>query len=492
MTKIKISSILLYIFLFEALSFLGFLFPEIRQISFFAIIFLFLIACLKDLKFGFLILLAELFIGSKGYLFYFESNGLIVSIRIAFWLIILSVWLAKEISSADIKKYAKILPAHWIVFFIFIGWGVLNGFFQNNSFENIFFDFNNWLYFALIFPLFSAFKTKKDLTLIWEVFLASIIWLILKTFFLLFLFSRNIPELIEVFYRWVRSSGVGEITLIENGFYRIFFQSHIYNLVAFFALGALILKKIDEKKIFNKQNVKYHLLFIANLSIILISFSRSFWVGLSVALFCFAVCVAWWFGWKTLLKITGIVLLSSGLSFVLISAVVNFPYPPPLSDYSASSLISERAKRTSDEAAVSSRWNLLPELWNEIKKAPIMGSGLGTVITYESSDPRVLETTADGKFTTYAFEWGWLDIWLKFGLLGLLAYLVLFFKMLVGGLFLFKKDRDDFEYLILGLLIGLISLMSVNFFTPYLNHPLGIGFLILLFLTLNIRFLKNT
>ena len=31
--------------------------------------------------------------------------------------------------------------------------------------------------------------------------------------------------------------------------------------------------------------------------------------------------------------------------------------------------------------------------------------GFGTSVTYETSDPRALETNPDGLFTTYSFEW---------------------------------------------------------------------------------------
>ena len=57
---------------------------------------------------------------------------------------------------------------------------------------------------------------------------------------------------------------------------------------------------------------------------------------------------------------------------------------------------------------------------------------------------------------------------LKFGLLGTLIYLILVFKILKK---LFKVN--------LGFALALIILLIVNIFSPYLNHPLGIGFVIL-------------
>ena len=122
---------------------------------------------------------------------------------------------------------------------------------------------------------------------------------------------------------------------------------------------------------------------------------------------------------------------------------------------------------------MSSRWALLPELLNNIKQAPILGKGFGTTITYKSSDPRVLQSSATGKYTTYAFEWGWLDVWLKLGIVGLLAYFVLIAKICITGL------RQNNNFINQGVIIGFIVIISVSMFSPYMNHPLGIGYLIL-------------
>ncbi|HMB66045.1 MAG TPA: hypothetical protein VKO42_04160, partial [Patescibacteria group bacterium] len=124
----------------------------------------------------------------------------------------------------------------------------------------------------------------------------------------------------------------------------------------------------------------------------------------------------------------------------------------------------------------SSRWNLLPKLWSEIKETPILGRGFGTTITYRSNDPRVLESTADGQYTTYAFEWGWLDIWLKLGFFGLFCYIFLIGKIILDGL----TNKDLFRSaLINGVIVSLAVIAVINFFTPYLNHPLGLGALML-------------
>ena len=110
-----------------------------------------------------------------------------------------------------------------------------------------------------------------------------------------------------------------------------------------------------------------------------------------------------------------------------------------------------------------------------VQSYPILGSGFGTTVTYISNDPRVREVSRTGEYTTYAFEWGWLDIWLKMGVIGLIGLLGLLGYL--GRIFYRKAASNP---LALAGLAVLVALAAINVFTPYLNHPLGLGMLILL------------
>jgi len=294
---------------------------------------------------------------------------------------------------------------------------------------------------------------------------------------------------------------------MQGGFYRIFFQSHIFVLIGLFVFILLLTQIVNQKDKYDKKILtSYFLLLASFLSIILISFSRSFWVGLIIGLLFyyftphlsssfvidknfsnkkysnilkkgagFIILLFYKTSWKKLLKLSGTLLICAIMSIGLIIAIVKFPYPNPTGGFSTAELLSERAGQISGEAGASSRWALLPELWDEIKQSPILGQGFGATVTYKSSDPRVLESSPTGEYTTYAFEWGWLDIWLKLDLLGLISYLALLAKIIIDGIFR-NKAKDKIIY---GLTIGLIVISAVSIFSPYMNHPLGIGYLIL-------------
>ena len=474
---------LLFIFFALTLSFVAYFFPLFNKVAFFVILAMALILTLEKLEYGIYILLAELFIGSKGYLFYFDAGGTSVSLRIALFLIVMAVWIYKKIKdypssersesrnilsnfSFSTSSKNKIWRWYWILL-VFIAWGFIWGIIRGNSFQNLFFDFNGWLYFVLIFPIMDVVKSREQIENILQIFTGVVTIVIVKTFFFLYIFSHGFEVVVFPVYHWLRQFLIGEVTLMPSGFYRIFFQSQIYLLIGFFIFSAFLIWG-------NKKDKKYWLLAIGSLTSVLISFSRSFWVGLAVGLLALLVIlIIKKFSLGKIVKIglAGIVILVISLAATFVTA--QFPFPEP-GKISFASMFSDRLTDL-DEAAVRSRWDLLPPLGKEIIKHPIIGSGFGTTVTYKSSDPRAVQVNPGGIFTTYAFEWGYLDIMLKIGLAGLAVYLLLIVKIWRLGWGLGQSGG----ILSFGLLLGLAALLTTNFFSPYLNHPLGIGYIML-------------
>lgn len=488
-----VKNFFIYIFLAELVSLCGYLVPEINTISFLFLILLAFFLIIKKFEYGVYLLVAELFIGSKGYLFSFDYLGINLSIRIAFWLIVMSFWLGifiiqyirKKISFSDIKKYIFELK-YFFILFLFIFIGLINGF-ANNIFENVFYDFNAWLYLTLCFPLSyvliskeKSFKDKeKYLSNIVQIFYASIIWLSFKTLFLLFAFSHNLIGMIDELYHWVRDTGVGEITrnFDLGNFHRIFFQSHIFVLIGLFPILLILLKIFDEYKIKSILKKKifwiYFSILTLLLSVNLVNFSRSNWLGLAFGLLLIFILEIKK-SYKNIFNYIFLLASSTVISIILITIIIVVPIPGAGGGKFSTDFLTQRATQITNEAGASSRWNLLPKLWEEIRLNPIIGKGFGATVTYISNDPRVRKIDSTGSYTTYAFEWGWQDIWLKIGILGLLSYLILIFDLIYKQ---YKNLNND-----IWLSVGLISLMIVNIFSPYFNHPLGIGFVILVYI----------
>ncbi len=488
----KTKYILLAILGAEVLSALSFLLPQTgKNITFLVVSLAVLGISLYKLEYGIWLALTELFIGSLGYLFFLDFSGTKISIRIAIWLIILAVWLSKKIikmlrekSFPELKLRKSSFFAYFTVLFLFILWGIISGYLNHNKFNNIIFDFNGLAYFALIFPVYDVLLKNSKEKPIWiflQIFTASVIWLCLKSLFLLYTFSHNLESLNIYLYDWVRTTRVGEITKMPGDLYRIFFQSHIFVIIAVFLFIILALNLKNKKSFLNlsKNTQKTLIIIIIFISILVtavfISFSRSFWLGSVLAGFLFLFYLIFKKDKLKIFDYLKIIIISSLLSVFFMTVVVKFPFPDSSANINPNKAISDRAKQVKNESAVSSRWNLLPKLWEKIKSQPIQGSGFGTLITYRSSDPRITQSNPDNLYTTYAFEWGWLDLWLKLGLLGLMSYMLLLSKIIHKGLTISMKN---YTWLNLSLVIGLMVVIIVNFFTPYLNHPLGIGYLI--------------
>jgi hypothetical protein len=94
-------------------------------------------------------------------------------------------------------------------------------------------------------------------------------------------------------------------------------------------------------------------------------------------------------------------------------------------------------------------------------------------VTYDTLDPRLVEQGLATGYTTYAFEWGWLDHWLKLGLLGIPVMAWVLWSL---GQRTWRSSEPD--WLRTGAVASLVALAALHVFTPYLNHPLGFLFLL--------------
>ncbi len=473
--------VLIGIIALELLSWIAWSTQDLNQIFFTAILLITLGLAIYKLEWGIYIILAELIMGSKGYLLHWPLGEFSLSLRLGLFLVVFLAFLVWVIRDREIKFFKSKLWKPYTAFIAALAIAVVIGYLNNNELKNIFLDANGYLYLGLIFPLTQGkFKIKELL----ETIYAGITALISKTLLLLFIFSQKdfFGDVVTAIYKWVRDTGVGEITLMENGFYRIFIQSHIFIVVAFFIFFSIIAIKKYVPVRFAKQNasgeeVKKHewILFALSLLVIFLGYSRSFWVGTAGILFVALLASVFILKlkWKKILTLGVILALAFVIDYALILGIVNFPMPGNTS-ISASSLVTERTKDPTQEAAGSSRMELLDPLLDKNLETPVIGSGFGTTVTYKTQDPRALEANPGGNYTTYAFEWGYLDLWLKLGLWGVIIYGWLLYEILKNGYKSFKSTKNP---IILGSLFGLLAIMAIHFFTPYLNHPLGLGWI---------------
>jgi hypothetical protein len=425
------------------------------------------------------ILLAEYVIGSKGALLRFGGDGVGhggVPLRIALFAAFLVGWLVWSIQHKTYRDWASYLRGRtvYIVLAGLLVYAFLRGYFLHNAF--MFDDANAWGVWLLLLPALDLARHERAALyrFVPSALLTAFVWMALKTLGLFFLFSHlTNPAWLDALYLWVRRTGVGEITraLASANVWRVFFQSHIYLLPAIFGFAwYTVSKKYVPRVVWMVSVLAW--------AVLLVSLSRSLMIGVGAGLLASAgllfffrhdIGYAWSTGAREYTPVVGIgrVLAMMVGSVLLVAGLF---YAPPRPSGSLADLFASRTDLAGD--AVVSRWMLLPALMQGIERHPLLGSGFGATITYTSHDPRVVAATG-GSYTTYAFEWGWLDHWFKFGLLGIPLMLWIVARLLL------RSWRSSQPFWIRATLAtSLLALIATHFFTPYLNHPLGIAWLV--------------
>ena len=547
----RFRTLFLFFALAELASYAGYFFPAINTAGFFVIVAAALLLSLRRLEYGLYFVIADLILGGKsGALFSFQYDGFFLSLRMMLFIVVMGVWAGKMLESRlhnapqpplnlrggdsdrtpslRLREGGGELLKWWGILSIAIAFGVILGVARGNNFGDLFLDANGYLYAAMILPFWWVFRGANSECVsnlrisnsqirrfgfhsqfapFGMVFFAATTLLALKTLFAVYWFTHAGNNFIGAnlvpFYRWVRDSGVGEITWLPGNFARVFFQSHIYNLVAFFVLLSSVILRQQPKDLvrmgaprirarffalLRMTDWKMAALLILNTSVILVSLSRSFWVGTIAGLGVLVISL--WssvrrdaFDRRVLSPATpycesaralarySVTLIAAVLGALLLLLVVaRFPFPRP----SPADLGDAVQSRLEAGDAGQSRWNLLPPLTRAALEHPILGSGFGTRVTYISNDPRIREENTPGGYTTTAFERGWVDQWLKMGILGLIAYTGLFIAL---GHAIYRTVAFPLSC---ALIARLVALAAIHVFTPYLNHPLGFGILILL------------
>lgn len=438
----------------------------------------------KDLRYGVGIAFAELLIGSQGYLFYLSFVEHKISLRIGIFVAVVIVWLIRYWRTIpSVLRSHKTIYSIIGVFGLFLMWGVWNGIRSGYPLEQIFLDVNGYIYWLLLPVVLTACTTFNEVRHALYITGAAIITVTTKSLAVLYLFSHPTwyGPIMEYIYKWIRDTRVGEITFAGGGFWRVFFQSHIFELVLVFSLFLLIAYALDRgvriRDILRSSRERFLLILIVfSGASVLISFSRSYWLAGIVGL----VCVAPYLFIRSRTRAWATISLGISLaisSLLLLFLVAYFPIPKPDSNFGLS-LFSDRFGAFTGEAGVSSRWNLLPPLLSRVGEHPWFGSGFGTTVTFQTDDPRIRAESPDGWYTTYTFEWGYLDTVTEIGIAGLLIYLCLL-GYIAKQLFRAHRIVDrGVQFLTAGILLGLLVLVLAHATTPYLNHPLGIGYLL--------------
>jgi len=124
--KSRVGFIVLSFLFLDLLSYLAFFNSSLLKISFLFIVLASIAITIYKLEYGILILLAELLIGSKGYLFYWPLGDKLIPIRMILWaavMIIFSLKFLKQFikSGKASEYYQKIINFSYLKYFSLLG-----------------------------------------------------------------------------------------------------------------------------------------------------------------------------------------------------------------------------------------------------------------------------------------------------------------------------------------------------------------------------------
>src|SRR3989338_1800780 len=354
--------------------------------------------------------------------------------------------------------------------------GFMTGVLSQNPLS-VFQDGNAYFFLLYAIPILSLRWDSAQRHAMFHVFAAGVVWTTLSSLGILYFFTHFSGESIRGVYTFLRDVRLAEITHINGALYRVFMQTQFFVI----AFGGFILALLLRASL-RRDRLILSLLLGLVLTLALLSFSRSFWLAMvcSGLVFLLGLCFLYGrrFPWKPLFFWSA---FSGVLAMASLLLVIFFPIPSVR--IGGEDLVHAFKKRTSEsqDVALSSRLNLFPPMWSTVLAHPITGNGFGKAVTFTSDDPRVRVLSPDGTWSTTAMEWGWLELWLKMGILGPIGFLSLFY-FLVREFFSYQKT--DQSWIGLGFITALVFLYVTHFFSPYLNHPIGIGFILFAFLFL--------
>lgn len=429
------------------------------------------LAAVKEIRWLFLLAVAEMVIGGHGRLFAVETPFLALSARMVIFAILLGAWVVHVLRGCSRilhVPHARLL-APLIAVLASVAWGMLRARTNGIPVADAAGDADGFAFLALIPIAIDLIADREWFARASRVFAASAAWLSAKTLLLLYFFSHEFPFLSSL-YSWQRKAWLSEITRLDGGFYRVFSASHVFLLLGLFT-GFYLFWRRGGRGAFAWLS--------ALTAAFLLSLSRSFWLGALVAL-AFMMPVLARLRLLTADSLKALLLRGAGVFAVagaILAALILFPAPERLSDPSRFGAFGSRL--TFEDAAVSSRWNMLEPIAERIKKSPFLGSGFGTAVTYVSDDPRVHDLYPGGLITTTAIEWQYLALWMKGGVFALFAFVWLWWRIGLFGWKALQSSAGDDVLVAAGLLSAFLAFILLNVFTPYLNHPLGWMFLAL-------------
>ncbi len=436
----------------------------------------------RSLPLGLALAFLEIFVGGHGHLIEATALGFSLSIRMVIFGAVMLGWFLLVVTRRAKLEFNRTRDWPLVLLCAAVILGTVKGFLTNDP-SQAFDDMNGYLTLLYLLPIASVVWGNNEKRLLLLTLMTAGTWVAMTTLVLFFAFTHLPGKALFELYTFVRDARLAEITLLNGDFFsrflgatpwyfRIFQQSQAIVL----ALGLVFAASCYSATSLSRREA----LFASGLLALLIAGfaagqSRSLIIGAIAGFIALNVIVLLTTrGPRQFLrtKAIGLTAIIIAAASLLVLAVFPLPSRPDLSE----AAFYKKDAGDTRELAVSSRWSLLGPMMDEVLAEPIIGAGFGENVTFISDDPRLRAINPSGEVTTYRFEWGYQDIWLKMGIFGLLGFIWYF--LTIGAVTLETLRNNRQAWAAIGWFSVLTALFTANVFTPYLNHPIGLSLML--------------
>lgn len=328
----------------------------------------------------------------------------------------------------------------------------LHGYTNGHALNFILADLIPYGFLLYYFPLRELIHDEQFKTISKNAIITAIIGNALLVVLTFVLYSFNLFILQDVYYHWYRDVASGKITALPYHFYRLVLNEHLLLVPV---LLATVAKGIHKK--FSSSELTCIALMLL---ILATNLTRIYLLALGVGLFALfsrAHLKRW-------------VLISAGtvVSFVMLFVSLHlFTSRGASLGLELFGLRLQSIVSPSMEDSSLSRMLLLPNILEKITTHPVVGEGLGAVVSAYSP---VFETT----ITTPHFDWGYLELLAELGLIGVIIWVV-------GIAIIFQRIKQNLVSR--GDIAGFVALLITNLTSPALFHVFGVLFIVYLLAT---------
>lgn len=385
-----------------------------------------------------------------------------------YFIVIMKDIFVDKLSIKDlVKKRINRTLIYLLIFFTLFLYAIFNGYKNGNPISDIFESSKGFLYILMLFPFSVFVDSKEKAKKLVRVFINATVILAIITF-IIFIIYGLYNESYNVFGVLLNKWSYGYIAL-RSGFPAVFMKTSPYMAVALiFELNMFIngVEKKTKRKMFN--------IFIL-IEGIICTMSMGIWIATAVG-FGLVVLTSI-LNRKNIRTEHGKSIFVELLPMIIIVVITQIIFNQIFDDYIVSVIDNRIDSADSSFVVKSDQLIKLTSVWLE---DIFFGKGYGVRIFFEL-----------GKFRSESmiqFELFWNQLLVNMGLVGFVSYMLLIFEPVLvffNGM-IKKRYKGEDVIFILSLCIGIFMMCIISSVNPFMNNPIGIGYLVLFLSTINL------